>query len=319
MLEFLQRTLDGWLEGSAYALVGLGLTLTFGTLRRLNLAYGATAMLAAYVGAWLFARHAFPAWGVALVVVGLAALIGIWALLTMKGGSFPTPMQTWEAAVKLFSEDGYYTTTIQQIARQAGISTGLIYQYFRDKDDILFLSLKMVLDTYERDIPVQLEGLRRQDGIHAAAVVITRDPLTEYLPIQRKPESGQDPEDEERDRVVDVIPQPALGGADLVPRARQRLGALAHAGRREQAIAPHHIHDFVFLARIGDSHLVGTLALLVGIEHQPGPAAAEALHGGIGELLPPLALMRGRLRHFNREHAVEQQHALLRPMHQRAM
>ncbi|MDP9387591.1 MAG: DNA polymerase III subunit alpha [Actinomycetota bacterium] len=38
-----------------------------------------------------------------------------------------------------------------------------------------------------------LEGLRRQDGIHAAAVVITDAPLTEYLPIQRKPEPGGDP------------------------------------------------------------------------------------------------------------------------------
>jgi DNA polymerase III subunit alpha len=36
-----------------------------------------------------------------------------------------------------------------------------------------------------------LEGLRRQDGIHAAAVVITNEPLTEYLPIQRKPEAGK--------------------------------------------------------------------------------------------------------------------------------
>ncbi len=40
-----------------------------------------------------------------------------------------------------------------------------------------------------------LEGLRRQDGIHAAAVVITKDPLTTYLPIQRKPESGKDIEE----------------------------------------------------------------------------------------------------------------------------
>jgi len=40
-----------------------------------------------------------------------------------------------------------------------------------------------------------LEGLRRQDGIHAAAVVITREPLTEYLPVQRKPEAGGDPAD----------------------------------------------------------------------------------------------------------------------------
>jgi len=36
-----------------------------------------------------------------------------------------------------------------------------------------------------------LEGLRRQDSIHAAAVVITKEPLTTYLPIQRKPEGGQ--------------------------------------------------------------------------------------------------------------------------------
>jgi branched-chain amino acid transport system permease protein len=78
MRDLLQLTLDGWLEGSAYALVGLGLTLTFGTLRRLNLAYGATAMLAAYVGAWLFARHAAPAWLVGVCVVGMALLIGLY-------------------------------------------------------------------------------------------------------------------------------------------------------------------------------------------------------------------------------------------------
>ena len=44
------------------------------------------------------------------------------------------------------------------------------------------------------DVAKGLEGLRRQDGIHAAAVVITDDPLTEYVPIQRKPDSGS-PED----------------------------------------------------------------------------------------------------------------------------
>jgi DNA polymerase-3 subunit alpha len=40
------------------------------------------------------------------------------------------------------------------------------------------------------DVAKGLEGLRRQDGIHAAAVVITKEPLTEYVPIQRKPENG---------------------------------------------------------------------------------------------------------------------------------
>ena len=45
------------------------------------------------------------------------------------------------------------------------------------------------------DVARGLEGLRRQDGIHAAAVVITHEPLTEYLPVQRKPEPGADPSD----------------------------------------------------------------------------------------------------------------------------
>jgi AcrR family transcriptional regulator len=61
--------------------------------------------------------------------------------------------QIVKAATKLFSEQGYYLTTIQDIAREAGISVGLIYQYFKDKDDVLFLTLKLVLETYEKVIP----------------------------------------------------------------------------------------------------------------------------------------------------------------------
>jgi DNA polymerase-3 subunit alpha len=45
------------------------------------------------------------------------------------------------------------------------------------------------------DVAKGLEGLKRSDGIHAAAVVITKEPLTSYLPIQRKPEAGGKPED----------------------------------------------------------------------------------------------------------------------------
>jgi len=40
------------------------------------------------------------------------------------------------------------------------------------------------------DVAKGLEGLRRQDSIHAAAVVITNKPLTEHLPIQRKPDAS---------------------------------------------------------------------------------------------------------------------------------
>lgn len=40
-------------------------------------------------------------------VLGLGLLIGVWALLTIKSTAFPSPWQTWEAAVKLFADPFY--------------------------------------------------------------------------------------------------------------------------------------------------------------------------------------------------------------------
>jgi nitrate/nitrite transport system permease protein len=40
-------------------------------------------------------------------VIGIALLIGIWALLTMKSTTFPTPAATFDAAVKLFADPFY--------------------------------------------------------------------------------------------------------------------------------------------------------------------------------------------------------------------
>ena len=77
-MELLQPTLDGLLDGGAYALVGLGLTFTFGTLRRINLAYGAGAMLAAYCGAWLHQHYGVPVAGVLIAVVAVAAVLGLY-------------------------------------------------------------------------------------------------------------------------------------------------------------------------------------------------------------------------------------------------
>ncbi len=41
------------------------------------------------------------------------------------------------------------------------------------------------------DIALGLEGLRRQDGIHAAAIVISPENITNYIPIQRKGENAE--------------------------------------------------------------------------------------------------------------------------------
>lgn len=56
------------------------------------------------------------------------------------------------AAAKCFAETGYHRTTIKEIAEVAGVSAGLIYTYVKDKEDILFLVIVHVLETYLRDI-----------------------------------------------------------------------------------------------------------------------------------------------------------------------
>jgi AcrR family transcriptional regulator len=42
-----------------------------------------------------------------------------------------------DAALKLFAQNGFHATSISQIAEKAGISKGLMYNYFKSKDDLL--------------------------------------------------------------------------------------------------------------------------------------------------------------------------------------
>ena len=50
MLDFFQAVSDGLLFGATYALIGIGFTLVFGVMHKLNLAYAAASIGAAYAG-----------------------------------------------------------------------------------------------------------------------------------------------------------------------------------------------------------------------------------------------------------------------------
>lgn len=68
--------------------------------------------------------------------------------------------QVVQAAVGLFARQGYYRTTVHDIAKTAGVSPGLIYQYFADKDDILLHSILDVIDGYRTEIPAALQDVQ---------------------------------------------------------------------------------------------------------------------------------------------------------------
>ena len=47
---------------------------------------------------------------------------------------------------ELICEKGYYNTNTAEIAKLAGVSTGIVYQYFKDKHDILIEGIKIYAD-----------------------------------------------------------------------------------------------------------------------------------------------------------------------------
>lgn len=63
-----------------------------------------------------------------------------------------------EVGFHLMCENGYQTTTTADIAKAAGVSTGIIYSYFKDKHDIFVCGLEtyaqqMLLPIYNRITP----------------------------------------------------------------------------------------------------------------------------------------------------------------------
>ncbi|MBW1889126.1 TetR family transcriptional regulator [bacterium] len=60
------------------------------------------------------------------------------------------------AAIKVFAEQGFFQSTIAQIAKEAGVADGTIYLYFKNKDDILVqffnYKTKQVFDGFRTEV-----------------------------------------------------------------------------------------------------------------------------------------------------------------------
>ncbi|MCG6911811.1 MAG: TetR family transcriptional regulator [Deltaproteobacteria bacterium] len=61
-----------------------------------------------------------------------------------------------EAAIKIFAEQGFFQSTIAQIAKEAGVADGTIYLYFKSKNDILVqffnFKTKQVFDGFRAEV-----------------------------------------------------------------------------------------------------------------------------------------------------------------------
>lgn len=93
-----------------------------------------------------------------------------------EAGTEPVPQRLLAVATRLFAEQGFETTSVQQIVDAAGVTKGAMYHYFGSKDDLLY-------EVYARLLRVQMvrmedaadssEPVRRRLHAVAADVVAT--------------------------------------------------------------------------------------------------------------------------------------------------
>ncbi len=64
-----------------------------------------------------------------------------------------------QAGFELFSQVGYYNTNTAEIAKRAGVSTGIVYGYFKDKRDILLDVLEIYVKEAFAPVLDMINGL----------------------------------------------------------------------------------------------------------------------------------------------------------------
>jgi len=120
VVDFIQNCLDGIMLGSSYGLLAIGFTLIFGVMRRLNLSYGPSIMVGAFVGTLVYLEFQANAVAIAAATVVGAVIVGIYverlcfrairrgAAVASMVSSFVIWMQLEEIVTVVFPDRTYF-------------------------------------------------------------------------------------------------------------------------------------------------------------------------------------------------------------------
>lgn len=87
-----------------------------------------------------------------------------------------------EAALRLFSDNGYRGATTAEIARQAGVAEGTIYRYFKEKKELFIACVEPVIqEAIRRERALPREGTPRE--ILRRRIIERVRVIQEHLPV----------------------------------------------------------------------------------------------------------------------------------------
>ena len=86
---------------------------------------------------------------------GVGAQAG--ARLTREQSKAHTRERLLNAARTVFARGGYHGATVDEIASEAGFSTGALYSNFDGKEDLFLALMEREIDAHAREIPAAVE------------------------------------------------------------------------------------------------------------------------------------------------------------------
>lgn len=123
------------------------------------------------------------------------------SILKRRGSSHAAPevryAQLMTAALNCFAEHGYHGTTMDKVAKVAGLSKGSLYRFFQSKEDLLLA----MLDEWDRDLQemmdawpdsmTSLEKLREYCFASISSVTEYRELTLVWLEFVRHPKARE--------------------------------------------------------------------------------------------------------------------------------
>ncbi|MBB6673310.1 TetR/AcrR family transcriptional regulator [Cohnella nanjingensis] len=101
------------------------------------------------------------------------------------------------AAMELFIKQGYHATSIDEVAKHAGISKGLLYNYYKGKEDLLATMVEArigeLVQVMEEAIAIESPTEQLRHIVEGAIDNVYRNPeiFRFYLHLQTQPESDE--------------------------------------------------------------------------------------------------------------------------------
>lgn len=182
----------------------------------------------------------------------------------------------FETALQCFNESGYYSTSLDTIARRAGISKGGLYYHFRTKNELFIELFHYRVDKYFEQVRAYISDvrdpeLRLEMFVAKASEILTRNQdfmrfFLEFMSIGAR--------DEEIRRVMTDYYANSIANFSCIIQEGVATGKFMTADVREIARAVYFISMGVFLTYFSvnpdfdlvDQHVVHITNILKGLQ-----------------------------------------------------